>query len=90
MKKAAASYKQADDLLARRLGKAVREIRSRERLSQENLAELSGVHVTYISGLEHGRRNPTLLVLEKVSTGLGVSLTELFARADRARGRCRS
>lgn len=46
-------------------------------LSQEELAELSGLHRTYIGAVERGQRNITLLNAEKISHALGVTLAEM-------------
>ena len=47
-------------------------------LSQEDLALDSGVNKNYLSDLERGERNPTIVVLEKIATSLGVTLSTLF------------
>jgi transcriptional regulator with XRE-family HTH domain len=68
------------------LGKAVRRERLRAGLSQEELADLAGLDRTYIGGIERGERNPGVIALQKVATGLGVPLGALFADVD-ARGK---
>ena len=45
--------------------------------SQEELAFESGLHRTYISGIERGERNPTVLVLSRIAETLNVPMTEL-------------
>lgn len=55
------------------LGKNIRLARAAKGLSQEDLADLTGLDRTYISGVERGVRNPTIKVLQKISEGLGVS-----------------
>jgi transcriptional regulator with XRE-family HTH domain len=64
------------------LGKAIRELRKEKHLSQAKLAERSGLHVTYVSGLENGARNPTWTVLSALSAALGVSVLKLAKRAE--------
>ncbi len=59
------------------LGRAVRRERERLRLTQETLAERSGLHPTYVSGIERGRRNPSLLVLWALAEGLGADVGQL-------------
>ena len=59
--------------IRRRLGRNVARIRHDKGWSQEDLAFECGLHRTYISGIERGVRNPTVLVLEKVAKELGVS-----------------
>jgi len=50
-------------------------------LSQEQLAERAGLDRTYVSGVERGRRNPTLDVLQRLANALGSDLDVLFATA---------
>ena len=60
------------------VGRDIRKIRREKGWSQEKLAFESGVHRTYISGVERGARNPTVLVLGRIAEALGVSLAALF------------
>jgi transcriptional regulator with XRE-family HTH domain len=59
------------------VGRNVKRIRQEKDLTQEQLAELSGFSQQYISGLEQGRRNPTVVTLYELATALGVSHMEL-------------
>jgi transcriptional regulator with XRE-family HTH domain len=59
-------------------GKNVRELRESKSWSQENFAEASNLHRTYISGIERGVRNPTLTVIWQIADALAVSPCELF------------
>jgi predicted transcriptional regulator len=54
-------------------------------LTQEQLAELSGFSQQYISGLEQGRRNPTIVTLYELATSLGVGHMDLV-RPDGEKG----
>ena len=65
--------------LGQKLGKRVRSIRQRKAWSLEELAERAGMHVTYLSSIERGHRNPTLNVIASLAGALGVSLSELFS-----------
>src|SRR5207248_6609341 len=65
------------------LGLAVRELRGRASLSQEELARASGLHPTYISGIERGLRNPTWRSLGRLCDALGLKMSELSALAER-------
>jgi transcriptional regulator with XRE-family HTH domain len=59
------------------VGRNVKRIRQDRGLTQEELAERSGFSQQYISGLERGRRNPTIVSIYELATALGVSHMEL-------------
>ena len=59
-------------------GKKLREVRLKKNKSQGDIAKVLGVHRSYISGLERGKRNPSLLTVHKVAKALGVSVNELL------------
>ena len=59
------------------VGENVKRLRLAKGLTQEQLAELSGFSQQYISGLEQGRRNPTIVTIYELATVLGVSHMEL-------------
>ena len=59
-------------------GRHVRQIRLRRKESQEEVAHRAGIHVTYLSGIERGVRNPSLTSICALASGLGVSVGELF------------
>ena len=65
------------------LGRAVRTYRQDLGLSQEELADRSGMHRTYVGGIERGERNLALENLIRLSLALGVPPSELLARAER-------
>lgn len=60
------------------VGKNVKRVREKTGLTQEKLAEISGFSQQYISGLEQGRRNPTIVTLYELSQALGVTHIELM------------
>ena len=60
-------------------GAAVRTRRLRIKLTQEKLAELTGLDPTYISGIERGRRNPSLKNIVKIAEALETSVAKLAA-----------
>ncbi|MER9554347.1 helix-turn-helix transcriptional regulator [Mesorhizobium sp. M0323] len=62
------------------VGLNVQRIRRAQALSQEELSFRSGFTRAYLSGLEAGRRNPTLLSLAKLATALSVDIEELTKR----------
>lgn len=59
-------------------GEAVRKKRRAAELSQEELAEKLGIHRTYMSFIERGIRNPSLIMIFKISRALKIKLPELF------------
>lgn len=59
------------------LGEAIKAQREKLGLSQEKLAERCGFDRTYISMLERGKRNPSLLNLLKLAEGLQLSVSKL-------------
>ena len=69
-----------------RYGQIVRELRLSKNFSQETLADLCGLHRTYISDVELGKRNVSLENIEKIAKALGVSLTQVFERIEQNAG----
>lgn len=68
----------ADAGIHTRIAQRVRELRAARGLSLEALGEASGVSRSMISLIERGESSPTAVVLERLATGLGVSLASLF------------
>lgn len=68
------------------VGLNVQRIRRERALSQEELSFRSGFTRAYLSGLEAGRRNPTLLSMAKIASALGVALDELISLPEKASG----
>lgn len=64
--------------IRQRLGRNVRRLREEKGWSQEDYADRAGIHRTYVSDIERGRRNPTATVIEKLAKPLGVSLGKLM------------
>lgn len=60
------------------VGKRVKELRNRLGVSQEELADLAGLDRTYITSVECGKRNISIVNIEKLSIALKVSLKEFF------------
>jgi len=58
-------------------GARLQIIRKDKGLSQEKLAELSGLHRTYVSSLERGSRNPTLTTMQAIACALKVEISFL-------------
>ena len=64
-----------------RFGEAVRRYRQMKEISQEEFAEMCGLHRTYISDIELGKRNVSLENIEKIANALNISISQLFAEA---------
>jgi transcriptional regulator with XRE-family HTH domain len=60
-------------------GSHVRSLRKKAGLSQEDVAGMAGIHVTYLSGIERGLRNPTILNLRRLAHALAVLTKELLS-----------
>ena len=67
-------------------GAAIRRLRQGRGLSQEGLAELSGLHRTYIGGIERGERNVNLVNIGRIASTLDRSLGTLMAEVDQELG----
>lgn len=61
------------------VGRNFARIRRAKGLTQEQVEERSGFSQQYLSGLEQGRRNPTIVTLYELSQALGVNHVELLA-----------
>jgi transcriptional regulator with XRE-family HTH domain len=61
-----------------KFGQKLHAIRLKKKLSQGDIARTLGVHRSYISGLECGKRNPSLLTVQKVAKALGVKSKDLI------------
>jgi len=59
------------------VGRNAARIRKEKGLTQEQLSERSGLSQQYLSGLEQGRRNPTIVTLYEIASALGVTHVEL-------------
>ena len=60
------------------LGHTVREIRTQQGLTQQEVADLCGVNRTFIIAVEKGRQNASAMTLIKISAALGVLPAEIF------------
>ena len=63
------------------VGQNVRRLRATKGMTQERLAFAADLDLTYIGGIERGRRNPSLLVMVRIADALDVPLAELLAEA---------
>jgi len=60
------------------LGKSLKKIRLEKGLTQEKLAEIVGIHSTYVGKLESGKNNVSIKMLYKISRALKVKLPDIF------------
>ena len=61
-----------------KFGKKVKELRLEKGLSQEAFAHLTELDRTYISSIEKGERNVSIIVIEKIANALNIEITKLF------------
>lgn len=59
-------------------GKRLRDIRRRKDLTQEQLADLSGLSIQYVGEIERGKRNPSLTTIETLAKALTLPITDFF------------
>jgi transcriptional regulator with XRE-family HTH domain len=70
------------DFQLQQFGETIRTLRKAKGLSQEQLAELAGLHRNYIGGVERGERNVALLNIIRIAQALGISPSELLQGLD--------
>ena len=70
--------KRAQPDIRERFGDAVRSRREELGLTQEDLADRAGIHRTYLSDIERGSRNLSLLNIQRLAAALTLSMSELF------------
>ena len=61
-----------------KVGQRMRELRKKNKLSQESLAYNAEVDRTYVTDVENGRRNVSVEILERLIKALNVSISEFF------------
>lgn len=66
-------------MIKTKVGKRIKELRKKLGLSQEKLANNCELDRTYIASVENGKRNISIVNLEKIVKALGVSLEKFFA-----------
>lgn len=62
------------------VGERIKELRKIHNLTQEELAYFSDLDRTYINSVENGRRNISIVNLEKIAKALNVRLKDFFSR----------
>ncbi len=65
-----------------RFGARLRQLRTAKALSQEALAEHAGLHRTFVSMVERGKRNVTIATVEKLAKGLKCRMADLMPDAE--------
>ena len=61
-------------------GQTIRSLRQEKNISQEEFADMCGLHRTYISDVELGKRNVSLENIERMANALDITLPKLFER----------
>lgn len=64
--------------IAYKVGLRIRDFRTKQKISQEELAFLSGIHPAYLGHIERGDKCPTIDTLNKVCNGLKISMSQLL------------
>ena len=64
--------------IRQRLGLNLRRERVERGWSQEEFADRAGIHRTYVSDLERGSRNPTIVIVERLALALDISASDLL------------
>ncbi len=68
------------NLIQQDVGNRIRELRKNNSLSQEKLAAIAELDRTYIASVERGKRNISIVNLEKITKALDISLSEFFGK----------
>ena len=64
--------------IQKRLGKRIRDLRAKRGWSQEEFADVMGLHRTYVGAVERGEKNLTIQSLHTIATTLNTSIAALF------------
>lgn len=64
-------------------GERLREIRQKRKVTQQSLAELAGMSLTYISNMEHGLKVPSLTTIIRLAVALDCKVVDLVAVLDK-------
>lgn len=65
-------------MIKQKVGSRIRELRNKAGLSQEKLALAAGLDRTYVASVENGKRNISIVNLEKIINALGCTLATFF------------
>lgn len=72
-----------DKYIKTQFGLTVKKLRLSKNISQEKFAEIVGLHRTYISEVERGTRNVSLININKIAEGLDIKTSELFLEIEK-------
>lgn len=65
-------------MIEKQVGNRIKQLRNNLSISQEELGFRSGIHRTYIASLEVGKRNVSIVTLEKIVIALNISMSDFF------------
>ncbi|MEZ5941103.1 MAG: helix-turn-helix transcriptional regulator [Planctomycetaceae bacterium] len=65
-----------------RFGQRLRDVRTKQGVSQEKLAADAGLHRTYVSSVERGERNISLMNIHRLALALGVRMRDLIPKGE--------
>ena len=65
----------------RDLGLAIKKLRLQREMTQQELADASGLDIRYIGSIEHGQRNPTFGALQGIASVFGMKTSDLLRKA---------
>lgn len=66
-------------MILKTIGQNIRDLRKNAHLRQIDLAVMVGIDCSYLSSIENGKRNPSILLLQNIATALGVSVRDLLS-----------
>lgn len=64
--------------IKQKIGKRIKELRTQRQISQEELAARADIDRTYVNSVENGKRNISIINIEKIAYGLEVSIQDFF------------
>ncbi len=65
-------------MIRKKLGQRIKSLRKERSISQEELADIAGLDRTYINSVENGKRNISIVNIEKIAIAFGISLKDFF------------
>lgn len=68
--------------VARQFGKAVKELRLQNAMTQQELADACGLDISYVGQIERGQRNPTLGVMQGLASVLRIKLSDMLRKGN--------